>query len=1156
MNARSRQGTGHGNHRRRLRLEPLEQRQLLSAKNAEPFDINAMLDAGTASVTSAPIDIGSLINVFDGNTGTLARSASVNPAYVQVAFTGPRTLKEFRAWFSHTWGDPSHQWMIETADTQVDMDLKIGSHATIVPWTGTPSDQYSVATLEEPVRTKLVRLTVERLTGDNYVHINEWSIYGGATMAALEVRPASATLEQYDQFQFDTVGIDSDGWEHDLTDQVQWSILDPDVATVDTGGVVTAMMPGNTQVIAAVDALSASAQLDVVPRVAGPVDLNATFIERTPRYDYDAPKNNPERGDLVTFGGHVRCWGDFVPEVEYRWTIDGVTVESGTLTDLIPGQDRVVEYAWNWLDGNHTVEFTIDPAGQITETSEANNVVEDRTNGLAVGFWVEESVHAYFHEYQHELGIGSNSWEDWTQRQMARWNEHCENAVYPTSPQGVLDRVRIDKIVVVPDGALPLAGGLPGNHPDRNDKTVDLMWGFPATLLDGSMYTDHTNLWEGNAFYLEGSLIHELGHARYLIDNYGYDVANNDSVQQVQIYEDGQPVAGSEWMPFLAWDSVLYYNQNGGIMTGPWRAWSPYGAAALNLIAGQRASQGNYNAPGNIGVFLQDLPENNHVRFVDTGGQPLAGANVRVYQAEPGPGWYGKVIDNTYELPYTTDADGYVHMPRNPFADGPIVHTYGRANGIAVLRIEHGDDLWYRFMEVPDFNLQYWQGNTEDAYYTFELPQRGSPAEIEVRGYGQVIVDGDTTPDPADHTDFGRLALDGSSRTRQFVVKNRGGTDLQLTGSRVIVSGTHAADFQLLNKPGYHITPETISTFQVQFTPGGPGVRRATVSIMSDDANENPYTFEIQGVGGVAEIVDRRVFYANSAFDDGLPLDAGDDRAVAYDKFALLPGQMAGFGNYTSYDRGLNGLVVDVAGLPPAVGAIDPSEYFAFRTGNGDDVAAWQPYTAAPLVAIRAGQGKNGSDRITITWPDYDPAEPETTAAAGRWLEVTMRATDATGLTDPDVFYFGNATGEAGNSTCDAKVNAFDMLAARNNQRTFLDPAPVDFPFDYNRDQRVNVFDMLIARNNATHFLNALELITVPAGKSGMATDEVGVKTQVVRDVALEQASEQESEWREPLAGKLEWLHEFEQMRPETRSSDEHTSAEDLVDQLLATWGP
>ena len=57
--------------------------------------------------------------------------------------------------------------------------------------------------------------------------------------------------------------------------------------------------------------------------------------------------------------------------------------------------------------------------------------------------------------------------------------------------------------------------------------------------------------------------------------------------------------------------------------------------------------------------------------------------------------------------------------------------------------------------------------------------------------------------------------------------------------------------------------------------------------------------------------------------------------------------------------------------------------------------------------------------------------------------------------------------------------NAFDMLAARDNQHNFIDPAGIDDFVDFNRDQRVNVFDMLIARNNTTHFLNALRLITV-----------------------------------------------------------------------------
>ncbi len=457
---------------------------------------------------------------------------------------------------------------------------------------------------------------------------------------------------------------------------------------------------------------------------ADPTDLNVTLIERTPRYDYDAAKNNPEPGDVVTFHGHIKNWGDTAhASVQYRWQLDDVTVENGTLANVAAGEERVVTRQWTWQAGNHRIKLTVDPNGLIAERSETNNEIEDRTNGIIVGFWVEQSVYDYFHQYQYMLpGVGSNSWQDWGQRQMAKWNELCENAVWPISPQGVLDRVRIDKIVVVADGALPINGGLPTNHPDRDDKTVDMMWGFPATLLDGSMYSNHTSTSEDNAFYIEKSLVHELGHARYLIDSYGWDVHNTASHHQVQIYEGATYVAGSAYMPFIAWGEVLRYNTSGGVMSGPYGfQWSPYEAAALNLIAGQRATCGNYNSPCNIGVFLQDLPQNNHIRFVDQFGHSRAGANVRVFQAESGPGWYGKTIDTAYDLEFTTDTVGYAHMPRNPFTDGLIRHTYGIANGVMVLRIEHNGQIWYRFVEVSDFNMEYWKGNTDHAYYTIEI---------------------------------------------------------------------------------------------------------------------------------------------------------------------------------------------------------------------------------------------------------------------------------------------------------------------------------------------------------------------------------------------------------------------------------------------------
>jgi hypothetical protein len=453
-------------------------------------------------------------------------------------------------------------------------------------------------------------------------------------------------------------------------------------------------------------------------------DLDVTLIERTPRYDFDATPNQPAPGDVVIFHGHIHNHSTHdIDGVAYEWAIDGTAVDGGWLEGLLSGDEVIVTYWWTWQAGDHDVTLTIDPDDQIAEWSELNNAITDRTNGIIVGFWVEQSVYDYFRQYQRELGpdVGSNSWEDWAQRQMAHWNQFSAAAVYPLSPDGILDRVRIDKIVVVPDGALPLGPwGLPTNHPDVRDKTVDMMWGFTADALGTPFYSDHTTVSYANAFYHERSLLHELGHARYLIDCYGFDVHDG----QVLITENGVPIAGTPLMPYIAYDSVLYYNHHGGIMTGPYDdAWSPYEAAALNLIAGQRAVCGNYNAPCNIGVFLQDLPDNNHVQLVDRYDRPRANADVRVYRAGQQPDvWYGKIFDDVPDLTYASDAGGYVHLPRNPFSlDQPITHTYGLADGVIIVRVEHAGDLWFRFVEAGDFNMAYWAGNTADAYYTIEL---------------------------------------------------------------------------------------------------------------------------------------------------------------------------------------------------------------------------------------------------------------------------------------------------------------------------------------------------------------------------------------------------------------------------------------------------
>ena len=248
-------------------------------------------------------------------------------------------------------------------------------------------------------------------------------------------------------------------------------------------------------------------------------DMNVANIARTPRYDYNASKNNPTPGDIVTFQARIANRGGQSTGVfQYAWYIDQVLVQSNTYPNLNAGEEISLSLNWTWQDGPHMVRLNLDPSNVISEVSEQNNNVEDRTNGLAVGFWVEQSVYDYFNIHQVELGLGSVSWDDWAQRQIRFWNQMMADAIHPLTPQGVIDRVRLDKVTVVPDGTLPHP--YPDNFPDVNDKTVDMMWGFDAELVGpNGLYVQ-----DPSAQNLEPSLLHELSHARYLLDLYGLDV--------------------------------------------------------------------------------------------------------------------------------------------------------------------------------------------------------------------------------------------------------------------------------------------------------------------------------------------------------------------------------------------------------------------------------------------------------------------------------------------------------------------------------------------------------------------------------------------------------------------------------------------------------
>jgi O-glycosyl hydrolase len=218
-----------------------------------------------------------------------------------------------------------------------------------------------------------------------------------------------------------------------------------------------------------------------------------------------------------------------------------------------------------------------------------------------------------------------------------------------------------------------------------------------------------------------------------------------------------------------------------------------------------------------------------------------------------------------------------------------------------------------------------------------------------------------------------------------------------------------------------------------------------------------------------SEVIARQLFYGGSVFDAG-----AHDNALAWDKSALLPGFTASLANYSSYDRGINGIMLDIAS--PA-GALSPFD-FVLRVGNDDAPSAWALAPAPLAVVSRPGAGINGSTRVEITWADG--------AIAGEWVQITLLGGDGStsGLAADDVFYFGNAIGEAGNDPASARVTTLDELSARSHPTAF---ASIVNSCDYNRDGTVDVADQLVARTHGTCFINELRLIAAPALGGGDA---------------------------------------------------------------------
>ena len=239
-------------------------------------------------------------------------------------------------------------------------------------------------------------------------------------------------------------------------------------------------------------------------------------------------------------------------------------------------------------------------------------------------------------------------------------------------------------------------------------------------------------------------------------------------------------------------------------------------------------------------------------------------------------------------------------------------------------------------------------------------------------------------------------------------------------------------------------------------------------------------------------VAGRHLFYNASAFDGAdSAADARDDAAVAPDKSAFLPGAgRASFANVSGYARGINGVMVDLAGL---FGRTPTVSDFEFKVGRDGAPANWAS-AATPTLSVRRGAGVGGTDRVTLVWPER--------AVRNAWLQVTVKPTVTTGLPAADVFYFGHLAGETGDggaSSAGASVGVMDLARTRAGASPSTS-VPLANRFDHNRDRRVNALDSAVARGNHNGSLAWLNVAAPAAPAGSSAAGEVVVPPTATRE--------------------------------------------------------
>ena len=492
-------------------------------------------------------------------------------------------------------------------------------------------------------------------------------------------------------------------------------------------------------------------------------DLTVAFIERTPRdqgwhgvvaYERDGKEKglpwltidpskyqlHPKDGQEVTFTIHILNAG-LAPSVPFSYSIwmdDTPLTTGGISKPIAPGKEELVNIKWLWQEGGHYIKVFLDTTNKNVEIAKWNNTFIDPVNALTFFFAVSRNTYEGFSKNLNNLD--TFNFEDWAQYHVHMMNWLFVNSIWESAPKGILERVRIDNIIVVEDS--------------RDDKSREEYVPKMKYNNDPKEITMYNGVWEFGkveneqhaatwAQQVDWGLPHELGHQLGLVDEYWL---NHDPWEVLVRDINGYYKNVKHFFPTP--QVMMHWH-------GP-HIFSEHCAGYLNHTKGRPR--------GFFGDYYYQIPKKNFLKVHANTGKPLDGVEISVYQPwiDPSGEWITPPESKKYPWAYgpdpvfggKTNADGIFFMPNRPTprVDTPEPGYHLRDNPwgqinvvidncVLLVKLNYGEQEEFHWLKLWDFNIAVLRGNEEE--YTHNLwtrfPEPNAPQPpVEVKTEWQI----------------------------------------------------------------------------------------------------------------------------------------------------------------------------------------------------------------------------------------------------------------------------------------------------------------------------------------------------------------------------------------------------------------------------------